>query len=102
LVVCIRTPFKGRKWPWVLFILVGIGRIAVNWSTGDWFISPVHFQLLGASISAPFYGPWTVAVSIPLGAIMFLIMRNSLRAVKDGSQLTASHEVPGTESQFGP
>jgi hypothetical protein len=85
LVSCVRTKLKGRKWPWVLFILLGIGKFAVNWTTGAWEFAPISVQLFGASATAPFYGPWTVAVSLPLGAIAFLAFRNKLRLADAGS-----------------
>lgn len=78
-VVCIRTPFAGRKWPWLLFILAGIGSLAVNWTTGEWAVGILRVQLLGASATAPLYGPLTIAVSLPLGALVFLARRQRLR-----------------------
>ncbi len=80
LVVCIRTPFKGRKWPWVVLVLIGFGRLAVNWTSGDWSFMPLSVQFFSASAFAPPYGPWTLAVSLPLGALVFLLMRSRLRA----------------------
>lgn len=76
-VVCARTRIPRRKWLWVLFILVGFGKLAVNWTTGEWGIAPLSIQLFSASAAAPLYGPWTVAVSLPLGAIVFLFYRRS-------------------------
>jgi hypothetical protein len=75
LVVCSRTKLSGRKWPWVLFILVGFGKFAVNWTTGEWEFAPLSVQLFSAAAFAPLHGPWTVAVSVPLGAILFLFFR---------------------------
>jgi hypothetical protein len=75
LVVCIRTKFPRRKWLWVLFIVVGFGKLAVNWTTGEWGIAPLSVQLFSASAVAPFYGPWTIAVSLPLGALLFLVLK---------------------------
>jgi hypothetical protein len=45
LVACIRTKLPGRKWPWVLFIILGIGTISINWSTGQWAVAPISVQL---------------------------------------------------------
>jgi hypothetical protein len=88
LVNCIRTKLKGRKWPWIVFILIGIGRLAVNWTTGAWGISPFFVQLLGVSAFAPLYGPWTLGVSLPLGAAVFLLARRNLsRPAADSAQL---------------
>jgi hypothetical protein len=73
LVVCVKRKLPGRKWPWILFILIGVGRVAVNWTTGAWIVTPISFQLFSASAVQPLYGAWTLAVSIPLGAIVFLL-----------------------------
>ena len=81
LVVCIKTKLKGRKWPWIVFVLFGGGNVAVNWTTGAWSFTPLALQLFSASALAPLYGQWTFAVSLPLGAIVFLVLRKKLSAV---------------------
>jgi hypothetical protein len=80
-IVCARTQLTGRKWPWLIFILFGIGTFALNWTTGQWEIQPLSFQLLSASAVASLYGPWVVSVSLPLGAVIFLIRRKLGRGV---------------------
>lgn len=80
LVRCVRTPLRGRKWPWVLFILFGLGSFSLDWSTGQWSIHMVSLQLLGAAIARIGYGPWILSVSVPLGAIVFLLRRRHLAA----------------------
>ena len=81
--LCIKTkPIKG-KWLWIIFILLGIGKFAVNWTTGDYFIVPLTIQLLGVSAHASTYGPWTLSVSLPLGAIVFLIARKRLQRTNE-------------------
>jgi hypothetical protein len=57
LVLGIRTRFKGRKWPWIVFVLVGLGKISVNWTTGDWSIAPIGVQLFSAAATVEIYGP---------------------------------------------
>jgi hypothetical protein len=76
-VVCARTKLPRRKWLWMLFILVGFGKMTVNWTTGEWGIAPFTIQLFSASAFAALYGPWMIAVSLPLGAIAFLLYRRS-------------------------
>jgi hypothetical protein len=85
LVVCIRTRLRCRKWPWVLFILFGIGKFAVNWTTGEWSFGLLSFQLFGASGAAQLYGPWILAVSVPIGAMIFLLKRSKLSAPESPS-----------------
>lgn len=79
LVACIRTTMPGRKWPWIVFILFGFGRFAINWSSGEWNFAPLYFQLFGASASEAIYGPWIISVSLPVGAIAFLFRKRKLR-----------------------
>lgn len=86
LVVCVRRKLDGPKWPWILFILFGIGRFAVNWTTGAWTVSTISIQLLSASAVQPLYGPWTLAVSLPLGALVFLLKPKSKSVAEEAVQ----------------
>jgi hypothetical protein len=79
LAICIKTKLRGRKWPWVLFVIFGIGKLALNWTTGQWAFSLLNIQLLSAGAFAPLYGQWTIFLSVPVGAIVFLMRRNQLR-----------------------
>lgn len=78
LVACIKTRLKGRKWLWIVFILFGFGQLATNWTTGQTTFNLLSFQLFSASAFASPYGPWTLAASLPLGAITFLLRRRKL------------------------
>jgi len=78
LVVCTRTKMLRCKWLWIPFILFGIGRFAINWTTGEWYVIPFAVQLLSAMATAPLNGPWMIAVSFPLGPIVFLALRKRL------------------------
>jgi hypothetical protein len=75
LVLCARTQPLKRKWLWILFILVGVGRLAVNWTTGEWSVTPLALHIPCAHAFASPYGPWTIAVYFPLGAALFLRKR---------------------------
>ncbi len=79
LVLCIRTPMESYKWLWIVLILLGAPRIAVNWTTGALSYQILAGLALPAWISSQIYGPWTVSVSLPLGAIAFLVMRDTLK-----------------------
>lgn len=79
LIVCARMKMTGRKWLWILFILLGVGKVAINWTTGEWGFMPLSIQLFSASAFAAPYGPWIVAVSLPLGAVVFLFRRRALQ-----------------------
>jgi hypothetical protein len=80
LVVCARTRLMGRKWPWIIFILFGVGKFSLNWTSGAWGFAPLSFLLLGAGVTAEPYMPWVVSVSLPLGALLFLSRRRRLSA----------------------
>lgn len=80
LVICIRTRVPRKKWLWILFILIGFGNLGVDWTTGQWGFHLLAFQVFSASATAAFYGPWTISVSLPVGAVVFLIYRRKLAA----------------------
>jgi hypothetical protein len=72
LVLCVRARNVRRKWLWIIFILVGVGKQTVNWTSGELRFTPLAMSIPCASATAPPYGPWTVGVYLPLGAILFL------------------------------
>jgi hypothetical protein len=70
--LCIREKDVKRKWLWMLFILAGVGNVAVNWRTGELTFRILSINLPCVSAGHPPYGQWTIAVFLPLGAILFL------------------------------
>jgi hypothetical protein len=82
LVKCVRTPIK-RKWLWLIFILLGFGTFQVNWSTGAFSFNPFFIQLFGAAASRMLYGPWIIGVSVPVGAIVFLLKSRKLKSASE-------------------
>jgi hypothetical protein len=99
LVVCLRTEKQNLKWLWALFILLGVGRLAVNWTTGEFTFTPLAVYIPCASATAvPAYGPWVVAVYLPLGAILFLI-RRSRSVMPSGVQAPPTEQLPPTLSE---
>jgi hypothetical protein len=102
-VLCLRTKNVKKKWLWAIFILVGVGKLAVNWTTGHWGFQFVTLQIPCGSAAAPLYGPWTVAVSLPLGAILFLLRdrKNDVHIESNESSTVAPPESlspPGRSS----
>lgn len=76
IILCIKTPIPKRKWLWILFILFGFVQVNLNWSDGNLNINPFYFQILGAGFwKASQYGPLLLSVSVPIGAIVFLLRR---------------------------
>jgi hypothetical protein len=72
LILCARTRNVRKKWLWIIFILIGFGKLTVNWTSGELHFTPLALNIPCASAVAPPYGPWTVGVYLPLGAILFL------------------------------
>lgn len=79
LVACIRTPMEKRKWLWIILVLAGIAQVGVNWTTGETFYRIFYVSVPTATADKALFGPWTIVVSIPVGAILFLILRDGLR-----------------------
>ena len=80
LILCIRTKFVGRKWPWVIFVICGVTQFTLNWQTGDWWWNPASVLLFSAGATAQLYSPWIFSLGFPLGAIIFLVRRKKLTA----------------------
>jgi hypothetical protein len=81
LVACIRARGVRYKWLWIIFILIGFGKLTVDWTTGAMAFTPMAFQLLSASgMRSGFWGPWVIGISVPIGAIVFLASRRRLMA----------------------
>lgn len=79
LVACIRAKGLRRKWLWILSIIFGFGLLSTNWATGAVNYQLLYVSLFSAGAFAPLYGPWTISVSAPVGAILFLLRRRKLR-----------------------
>jgi hypothetical protein len=86
LIQCIKTKELKRKWLWILFILVGFGTFSVNWTSGEWKIGLITFQIMSVSAFSLAYGPWTVAVSVPVGAVAFLEKRRKIRRLRQKTE----------------
>ena len=70
-----------RRWWWLLAIVFGAFKIAFNWTTGDIDIQPLSFQLLSLGFQrAGQYSPWILMISLPAGAIAFLVHVRDQRA----------------------
>jgi len=77
-VICFRSRVRLR-WLWILFILIGISQVRLDWSSGQWDVQTFSMNLLGASVMrASSYAPLILAISFPLGAVLFLLLRSRL------------------------
>lgn len=94
LVVCARTKNVPLKWLWIVFILFGFGKLSVNWTTGAYNTMLLALQIPVAMASKPLYGPWTLAISLPLGAILYMFWR-----ARNRPAIEANAPAPLTPSQ---
>lgn len=74
LVLCVRTKME-KKWLWAILILLCQGKFSVDWTTGKANLQMLSIQLVGGSAMAPPFGAWVVSVSLPVGAIAYLVWR---------------------------
>jgi hypothetical protein len=104
IILCARTKIR-KKWLWIIFILVGITRLNLNWTTGQIGFQPIAFQIPGVAVAKMgLYAPWILKVSFPLGAILFLIKRRKLQAKADKETINTEPEaatVPDPEQSQG-
>ena len=90
LFLCILSRDMKRKWLWSIGVLVGVGKFAVNWGTGQWTCQLIAIQIPCFSMGHPLYGTWAVAVYVPLGAIAFLQRRWKMRSTSQSVPPSAS------------
>lgn len=82
LVVLYRARIVRRKWLWAIGCVLGIGKFAMNWSTGAVSFSPLAVQVLGVGVvKAGGLMPWEISVGIPVVAYIFLLSQVRARAV---------------------
>lgn len=93
-VLCLRAPIARRKWLWAIFTLLGVTTLRFDWSSGHFAFQALSVQLFGGSIVAQPYGPWVLGLSIPLGAIWFLVVRRRLIAASVPPALPAADTAP--------
>jgi hypothetical protein len=79
-IACWRTPMKRGKWLWMIFILLGFGELAINWTTGTVYYDLAAVELFAAGIARDLAGVWTFQIGLPLGAILFWILRGRIKA----------------------
>lgn len=81
LVTCVfvrRTPIE-KKLRWYLLSFVGVGTVAMNWTTGEIGTKIATIKLLGFSAGAGSeFAPVILVFTVPVGAIVFWFKRKKL------------------------
>jgi hypothetical protein len=75
--LCISTPMLKGKWLWAIFILIGLIGITLDWTSSEITIQPLSVLLFGAAMDSGERA--SLSISLPLGAILFLIYRRRWR-----------------------
>lgn len=79
IVLCVRTKMK-RKWLWIILILIGVGKYNFNWTSGQMGYQPISLLIPGTlAFKGGPYAPWIISISIPLGALLFILKRRKMR-----------------------
>lgn len=89
--ICAKTPNIKKKWLWIIFIMCGVVRLKINWTSGQYIIQLISVYLFGFSFqkTGP-YAPWILSVSLPLGAIIFWMKR---KQINDQTLLDSNSEI---------
>ena len=118
LILCLGSEIRF-KWLWIPFILIGVGNLSFNWMSGEFLFSALPsdgpfvwvfhiscvlpFMPLGASLArSGWCGPWTLSVSVPVGAIVFLLRQRALAMVKASGDAASLPEPPASPTEENP
>jgi hypothetical protein len=97
-VLCVRMKIGAKKWVWLAAILVGVGQLTVNWTTGEWFFTPLALSTPPVRASCTAYGPWMLHILSPVGAIAFLRLRKGLASETLPLSIVSDAEPPNESS----
>ncbi|MFP5235335.1 MAG: hypothetical protein ACLGSD_05490 [Acidobacteriota bacterium] len=97
LVSCIRTPIRKRKWLWIVVTILGVGKLGIEWSSGQLWYKVAYLSILPAGWGFDSESPFMYS-SIPAGAILFLLLRNRLKRT-DAPTPRISPATPDAEGQ---
>lgn len=87
-----RSGSFNRRWLWTIGTLLGITRLQMNWTTGQFLFLPFQVQIFSAgAIKSPIFAPWILSVSVPVVAIVVLLRRRGRYEIgSDGAEQAPS------------
>jgi len=99
-ILCLRTPISPiRKLVWCVVILVTVGQVNLDWTSGALSGTVASISLLRISFTQAPIGPWIFGWGFPLGAMLFHFRLR--RAKKKVALAEASGVAITLEAAFG-
>jgi len=85
MLICMKSEWKG-KWGWLIFTLIGITKININWMTGEIKYGLHFFSIPPFKITYSFIDKdLNTIISFPVGALLLLIIFSLNRTGKGRS-----------------
>jgi hypothetical protein len=81
-VLCFKAPAPNHKWLWALFVVFGIVQISLGQAGGAYNVASVTIAVLRPDFIQTGPVPSLPKIVIPVGALVFLLLRRS-RVVRD-------------------
>lgn len=82
-------PNLRRKWLWVPLSLLVILKVDLNWTTGVTEYQPFYLGIFPITVDLQsHYGPWLFQLSLPIGALIFWVIRPGRRPQKPLTDVT--------------
>lgn len=79
-----RSGLFRRRILWTIGAVIGLGTLALNWTSGAWSFQLLSFNLFSAGYyKQPVFAPWILKVGVPIVAIVALLVK---RGADDQSQ----------------
>lgn len=74
IVICLMSNIKSKVF-WIWFIVLGVGDLTLNWTTGQFETGVVSLARLWLpALRESLHGPWLVSISLPAGSVIFLLI----------------------------
>jgi hypothetical protein len=85
-----------HKWLWLAAVVLAVGDLTINWTSGAFRGSPVQLRALGVAFGRDgLHGPWFLSLSLPIGAVAFLWLKGRGRAPSARADLVAHGGAEG-------
>jgi hypothetical protein len=69
--LCIRSKIGEKKWILLTLVLVGLFRVTVNWTSGQWTFTPLAVRIPPITVAVAAYGPGESTYTLQLGQLLY-------------------------------